>query len=1082
MRAGPLEPVSAAEHWRGRSHPRVGDECLARAVGPASICRPFPAPPPLPRDATRSPALAGLAAVATAGGFGFTAPSNSSPPSPAGPDGDSGAPDALVAFGSMPLATYQEKQDKAGIIARKIDQAKAKYTKCDVCGVTFDTLESKERLICCSAPSTVLGQLYGSDDAEAVFQQVPFSPASVGSKDRTHVHQCCFKCAGGKVDAAPRTMAFFCGSFNSLKIYAPTHGCKVDNVTFTTATIKSYAASTRVLRDLTAMVPFWVDVAESRWRDKGKQVFSTAERQAFERCFKLHPALKGPLGAAKQQTSEGERPILMGLCAPCVSAYVDWLLVDDRSPWRDAVESTGCSKISSSTFPLLHHASSKPAVNTAADAFAELGGEASEVLKDFASMQVEAQQQPPEASNGQNLRREAASDPAALRRLREERGAIAPPPPARADELEAAPADELEATPADEPDIAPIDELGGFDGVSDSEEAAADDEQEDGTAARAEEEAQAAAQLREAQKREEAAREQAVRTGHERQRLAEEVATLRTRQEEMEERARLDLKRAQEKAKADVEQAEAAVRKKVEMEAAKAAKEAERKRKADEKKLASALAAARKSEKAAAEKEQAANAALDSMRKKVKTAKTVATAAAEPAAGAQGAARRKACQAKQPGPQHVDKRATGDFDTIYQLNKARIELNKTLGLPHNYPSMKAPDKHTAMCAVRDELVALREFKAKAEAGAGAAPNQGKKRKAAAPAPATKAVADTDEAAADTDEEEIEQESAYLRAHTKHTIPDHMLLVPKAVMERVLDGYRDRYQEAKELYSQALDREEQERYRKAVAVQHLDTTVADAREFIAASEAREALRSRAPSDSAEATEIEDRYNNALAALKFQTPAPEAGFIDDEVYDEQLKVYATGETGEGEQADPKAPLIARVEDRMKTFDETVLNVVKGDRRFAQNLVPFTKDLSNIDSPPTLDAIAYEEYDFKLYNVDDVVLGTKTLDADAKDGLCLMQVTEVFAAGFLHPGVDDEDAKALQAQGEIYYELIDKQNTQVFYRKQSQLFATDSKFEPSPPPQSNAAGKRRVSFEAPAAAPKRARGDAHTRSQKK
>lgn len=1007
--------------------------------------------------------------MGTAGGAGFTAPSNSSPPSPAGPDDGSGAPGALIAFGSMTLARYQKKQGEAGNLAMRIDKAKAKHAQCDVCGVAFQALENQERLICCSAPSTALGQLYDSDDAKPVFQQVPFSPSSVGPKDRAQVHQCCSKCAGGRVDAPPRSMAFFCGSFSSLKIYVPTQGCNVDEETWTAAAINTKASCPMALRDLTAMVPFWMGVADSRWREKGHPGFSTVERQAFESCFKLHPALKGPLRAAQNQTSEGEPLILMGLCAPCVSAYVDWLLVDELSPWRDAVKSTERPKISPSTFPLLHHASSKPAANTAADALAELGGAASEALKDFASMQVEEPQQPPAALSGQDLRREAASDPGALRRMQQERGAIATPPPA--------PADEPETAPADEPDVAPTDEIGDFGGVYDYEEAVADDEQEDEAAARAEAEAQAAAQLREVHEREEAAREEAVRTGQDRQRLAEEVQTLRTQQEAMEARARLEVKRAQEKAKADVEQAEAAVRKKVEMEASKAAKAADRKRKADEKVLASALAAAKKSEKAAAEKEEAANAALASIRKKVKTAKTAATAAAEPAAR-----RGKACQAKKPGSQYVDKSATGVFKTIYQLNKARIDLNKELGLPDNYLSMKAPEKHAAMCAVRDELVALREFKAKAEAGEGAAPNQGKKRKAAAPAPATKAVADTDEAAADTDEEELAQQSEYLRAHTKHTIPDHMLLVPKAAMERVLDEHRERYQEAKKLYSQALDREEHERHRKAVAVQHLDLTVVEAREYIAASEALRALHPLAPSDSAEATEIEDRYNKALAALNHATPAPEAGFIDDEVYDEQLKVYATGATQEGEQGDPTAPLFARVADRMKTFDDIVLNAVKDDKRFAQQLVPFTKDLSNIDSPSTLDAIAYDEYDFTLYNVDDVVLGTKTLDADAKDGLCLMQVTGVFAAGFLHPCVDDEDAKALQAQGEVYYELVGEKDTQVFYRKQSQLFATDSKFESSLPPQSNAAGKRRVPFEAPAAAPKRARGDAHTHSQKK
>lgn len=968
----------------------------------------------------------------------------------------------------MTLARYQKKQGEAGNLAMRIDKAKAKHAQCDVCGVAFKALENQERLICCSAPSTALGQLYDSDDAKPVFQQVPFSPSSVGPKDRAQVHQCCSKCAGGRVDAPPRSMAFFCGSFSSLKIYAPTQGCNVDEETWTAAAINTKASCPMALRDLTAMVPFWMGVADSRWREKGHPGFSTVERQAFESCFKLHPALKGPLRAAQNQTSEGEPLILMGLCAPCVSAYVDWLLVDELSPWRDAVKSTERPKISPSTFPLLHHASSKPAANTAADALAELGGAASEALKDFASMQVEEPQQPPAALSGQDLRREAASDPDALRRMQEERGAIAPPPPA--------PADEPEAAPADEPDVAPTDEIGDFGGVYDYEEAVADDEQEDEAAARAEAEAQAAAQLREVHEREEAAREEAVRTGQDRQRLAEEVQTLRTQQEAMEARARLEVKRAQEKAKADVEQAEAAVRKKVEMEASKAAKAADRKRKADEKVLASALAAAKKSEKAAAEKEQAANAALESMRKKVKTAKTVATAAASPAADAQGAARRrKACQAKQPGSQYA-----GDFDTIYQLNKARIELNKTLGLPHNYRSMKAPDKHAAMCAVRDELVALREFKAKAEAEAGAAPapGKGKKGKAAAPAPAAKA-------AADTDEEERKQESEYLRAHTKLAIPDHMLLVPKAAMERVLDGHRHRYQKAKDLHSQALDREEHERHRKAVAMQHLDLTVVDAREFIAASEARGALHALAPSDSADATEIEERYNKSLTALKFATPVPEAGFIDDEVYDEQLRVYATGETKEGEQADAEAPLIARVEVRMKKFDDVVRDAVKGDKRFVQQLFPFTADLSKIDSPPTLDAIAYEEYDFTLYNVDDVVLGTKTLDADADDGLWLMQVTEVFAAGFLHPDVDDEDAKALQAQGEVYYGLIDAQHNQVFYRKQSQLFATDSEFEPSPPsppPQSNAAGKRRAPLETPAGEPKKARCDAYTRPQEK
>ena len=998
-----------------------------------------------PPDAPRSPALAGLATTACNAGFAFSAPSFSPMRSPAGPNGGSVAPGAVVAFTSMTLDAYRGKQQEANVLVGKIDAAQAKHAGCDVCGVAFHTLTNKERLICCSAPAGALVELHKTDkSAAATLQQLPFSPASAGPEDRAHVHQCCSKCAGDTADAHPRAMTFFCGSWNSTKNYAPKHGFLVDKKRVTPDDIGQLATCSSALRSVTATVPFWVGVAESRYREKGYLEFSRGEQRAFESCFKLHPALQGPLSAA--DAADGEPPILMGLCAPCVSAFVDWLLFDERSPWSDAVFGNELST-SPKTFPRLHHASSKPAANTAADALAELGGAASEALKGFASMEVE-QQQPPAASSGEELRRVAASDPDALRRLQEERGAIAPPPPAP------------EAPEAPEAPVAPTDEAG-FGGFGDDDEPPVDaDDEEEGeaaAAARAEEAAQAAAELAAAKAAEEAARQEAERAGQNEQRLAEQVQALKTQQEELQ--AATDLR---------VKNAEAAARKKAEKEASTAAKAVQKKRKEDEKATAAALAAAQKERQAAARTNETANATLAKARQTVKKAKTAAVAAAAPAAGAQGAARRgKAYQEQEEGSQYADNRAVGDFGTTYALKKARGELNAELGLPHNYLSMKGPDKHEAMCVVRDELVALREFKAKAEAAA----KLPYVRKAPAPA-AAKAAADTDE----------EEGSEYLRSHKPVTIPKDMMLLPAKKVHELLSEQRAAWAKGKALVGAAEKREDLQVYRTATALQEYDSTTAQARAFLKKADAYVAQLERGEAGA----EAEQEYKKARDALTECTELEPEGSMHEGHFDELARQFATG-GAELPDSDARAEGTQQgdhqvVEERLQAFGDHCSQLLKDDPRFSSKVPAFEPNSYPKAPVASFGFLAHTQYDFTPYEVGDYVRCHLNWEDGEDADRYLMQIVNTFDAG-QSPGDDAKSLGHLCARALVhYYELKicdpmagDQDGCHTF-RLKEQLRAGEPDPEEAPPPpapsKSKAAGKRRVSFEADAPKAKRGR----------
>ena len=162
-------------------------------------------------------------------------------------------------------------------------------------------------------------------------------------------------------------------------------------------------------------------------------------------------------------------------------------------------------------------------------------------------------------------------------------------------------------------------------------------------------------------------------------------------------------------------------------------------------------------------------------------------------------------------------------------------------------------------------------------------------------------------------------------------------------------------------------------------------------------------------------------------------------------------------------------------MALLDQTADDLLRGgetdspDARF-EKFVPFDAEQPYPRMPSVF--TSYKEYDLTAYEVGDVVCATIDLMQDpALVEKRPMQITKIIEAGAM-PDPDDGQVQDLAAMGEVYYELIDERGVRC-YRSKDHMFATDDQFEPlEQPPQTKAAGKRRVSFEADAPKAKRSR----------